>query len=318
MTSSSRRPPLIREVILGYTIEKGKLFLDLKYHIEKKVLTSENKIFIDQFTLGSKIESDKATSLPVQLGVALLKDSRGEIHLDIPVTGRIDNPELSIWKLVGQAFTNMLVKAVTSPLALLSSMFGSGEDFSAIQFAPGTSVILTSEELKLDHLAKALLDRPALKIELKGYVDREKDMEAYRSELLNRKIKQEKVAVLRTKEAIKADDNIETIQVLPEEYATYLTAVYRREKFPKPRNVLGLIKNLPQDEMKKLIIVNTFIGEHELQALGHERVVAIMSYLVGKGNIPAERLFQNDDDVFKAPGKESLSRSRVEMTAIAQ
>ena len=303
---------------LGYTIEKGKLFLDLKYHIEKKVLTSENKIFIDQFTLGSKIESDKATSLPVQLGVALLKDSRGEIHLDIPVTGRIDNPELSIWKLVGQAFTNMLVKAVTSPLALLSSMFGSGEDFSAIQFAPGTSVILTSEELKLDHLAKALLDRPALKIELKGYVDREKDMEAYRSELLNRKIKQEKVAVLRTKEAIKADDNIETIQVLPEEYATYLTAVYRREKFPKPRNVLGLIKNLPQDEMKKLIIVNTFIGEHELQALGHERVVAIMSYLVGKGNIPAERLFQNDDDVFKAPGKESLSRSRVEMTAIAQ
>lgn len=303
---------------LGYTIEKGKLFLDLKYHIEKKVLTSENKIFIDQFTFGSKVESDKATSLPVQLGVALLKDRNGGIHLDIPVTGRIDNPELNIWKLVGQAFTNMLVKAVTSPLALLSSLFGSDEDFSAIPFAPGTSVILTSEELKLDHLAKALFDRPALKIELKGYVDREKDMEAYRSELLNRKIKHEKVAALRAKETLKADDNVETIQVLPEEYATYLTAVYRREKFPKPRNVLGLVKSLPPDEMKKLIIVNTVIGEHELHALAHERVVAIMGYLVRKGNIPAERLFQNDDDVFKAPEKESLSRSRVEMTAIAQ
>ena len=50
---------------LGYTVDKGKLFLDLKYLIDKKQLNSENKIFIDQFTFGKKVESDKATNLPV-------------------------------------------------------------------------------------------------------------------------------------------------------------------------------------------------------------------------------------------------------------
>jgi outer membrane protein OmpA-like peptidoglycan-associated protein len=64
-----------------------------------------------------------------------------------------------------------MVKAVTSPLSLLSSMLGSGEDFSAVQFGYGTSVIPPGEEQKLSGLSRALLDRPALKVELKGYDD---------------------------------------------------------------------------------------------------------------------------------------------------
>ena len=122
---------------LGYTVEKGKLYLDLKYRIDKKVLESENRIFVDQFTFGEKVESEKATKLPVKLGLALLKDRKGEIHLDVPVTGRTDDPKFSIWKLVFQVLQNLLVKAVTSPFSLLSSMFGGGQDFSAIQFGYG-------------------------------------------------------------------------------------------------------------------------------------------------------------------------------------
>ncbi len=303
---------------LGYSIEKGKLFLDLKYHIEKKLLSSDNKIFIDQFTFGHKVESDKATSLPVKLGLALLKDRKGEIHLDVPVTGRTDDPKFSVWKLVFQVLKNLLVKAVTSPFTLLSSMFGGGEDFSFIQFGYGTSIIPPAEEQKLNALSKALLDRPALKVELKGYVDREKDTEAYRRELLNRKLKNEKFLTLAKEGLLKAGETADTIQVLPEEYATYLTAVYRKEKFPKPRNVLGLIKTLPPEEMNKLIITHTTVGRPELQALAHERVVAVMNYLVRKGNVPAARIFQRDDDVFKAPEKESIPRSRVELNAIVQ
>ncbi len=59
---------------LGYAVDKGKLFLDLKYKIENKKLDSSNKVFIDQLTFGNKVESDKATALPVRLAVALLKD----------------------------------------------------------------------------------------------------------------------------------------------------------------------------------------------------------------------------------------------------
>ena len=303
---------------LGYTIEKGKLFLDLKYHIDKKKLDSDNKIFIDQFTFGDRVNSDQATKLPVKLGLALLKDRKGEIHLDVPVTGRTDDPKFSVWRLVFQVLKNIMVKAVTSPFSLLSSMFGGGQDFSAIQFNYGTSTLQPQEEQKLNALAKALLDRPALKVELKGYVDREKDAEQYRRELLNRKLRNEKFLALGREGALKEGETADTIQVAPGEIPKYLSVVYKKEKFPKPRNVLGLVKTLPPAEMEKLIIANTMVGVPELQTLAQERVAAVMNYLVRNGKVPAERIFMKKDDVFKAPENEKLVRSRVELNAIVQ
>ena len=304
---------------LGYTVEKGKLFLDLKYHIDKKQLNSENKVFIDQFTLGEKVESDKATSLPVKLGLALLKDRNGEIHLDLPVTGRTDDPKFSIWGVVWQVVKNLLVKAVTSPFSLLSSMFGGGsQDFSAVMFTAGSTLLSEPEEAKLSALAKALIERPALKVELKGFVDREKDTEGYRNELMARKLKNEKFLALGKEGTLNGDTKMEKIQVLPEEYEKYLTAVYKKEKFPKPRNFLGFIKDIPPEEMKKLIITNTLVGDDELTALAQERVVAVKNFLVTKGNVPAERVFQKNENVFKQPDKETASRCRVELNAIVQ
>ncbi len=303
---------------LGYTVEKGKLFLDLKYRIDKKQLNSENKVFIDQFTFGEKVESDKATSLPVKLGLALLKDRKGEIHLDLPVTGRTDDPKFSIWGVVWQVVTNVLVKAVTSPFALLSSMMGSDQDFSAVTFGIGTSTLPPQEEQKLATLAKALLDRPALKVELKGFVDRERDTEGYRSYLFNRKLRNEKFLYLKDEGTLKEGEKVETIQVLPEEQARYLSAVYKKEKFPKPRNVLGFVKELPPDEMKKLIFANTVVGEAELQGLARERVLAVKNFLVVKGGIAPERVFEKNDSIHKAPEKDTVPKSRVELNAIAQ
>lgn len=304
---------------LGYPVEKGKLFLDLKYLINNKKLDSENKVFIDQFTLGEKVESDKATSLPVKLGIALLKDRKGEIHLDLPVTGRTDDPQFSIWGVVWQVVKNLMVKAVTSPFALLSSMFGSGsEDFSSVSFIPGTSRINAAEEQKLTTLAKVLLDRPALKLELKGYVDSEKDPEGYRHELLNRKIRNEKILALSAQGIMTPLDKIESVLVSEAEYPELLKSVYKKEKFPKPRNAIGLIKDITPDEMKKLIVANTKIGNEELQTLARERMVSTFDFLVKKGNVPIERVFQKNDDIIKKPSKESATVSRVEIGTLVQ
>jgi hypothetical protein len=303
---------------LGYTVEKGKLYLDLTYRIDKKQLDASNNIFIDQFTFGQRVESDKATKLPVKLGLALLKDRNGEIHLDVPVTGRTDDPKFSIWRLVFQVLKNLMVKAVTSPFSLLSSLFGGGHDFSSVQFAAGTSALSPQEEVKLDALARILLDRPALKVELKGYVDREKDSEGYRRELLDRKLRNEKFLALGRERKLTVGETVDTVRVMPEEYPKYLSAVYKKEKFPKPRNIIGMVKDLPLDEMRKLIIAITVVGEPELQSLARERVTAVMNYLVAKKAVPAGRIFQKNDDLFKAPDKESGGRSRVELNAIAQ
>jgi hypothetical protein len=138
----------------GYGIEKGKLTLNLKYHIEKRKLESVNKVFLDQFTFGGPVESPRATKLPVKLAVALLKDRKGEIHLDLPVTGSLDDPKFSIWGVVWKIIGNLLVKAATSPFALLGAVFGGGEQLSYLEFDAAHFDIPAAAEGKLVSLAK--------------------------------------------------------------------------------------------------------------------------------------------------------------------
>ncbi len=304
------------ETYLGYILKQGKLFLDLHYHIENKKPLSENRITVDQFTFGDPVKSDKATSLPVKLGLALLKDRRGEIHLDVPVMGQIDDPKFSIWRIVFQVLKNLLVKAVTSPFSLLSSLFGGGSDLSVVGFSPGTQILEPAEEQKLESLAKGLGERPALKMSLSAYVDREKDAEGYRNELLNRKVKREKILALARERQTTAAESAETTPLSPEEYSTYLKAVYAKEKFPKPRNTLGQEIRLPDPEMVKLILAHTKVEKDELEDLARERVDAVMNFLIERGKIPAERIFQQNDDIFKPPAKNETPKSRVELNAI--
>jgi hypothetical protein len=68
---------------IGRKIDKGKLSLDLKYRVSQQELLGENKIVLDQLELGNVVESPKATSLPVGLAIALLKNTKGQIDLDI-------------------------------------------------------------------------------------------------------------------------------------------------------------------------------------------------------------------------------------------
>jgi hypothetical protein len=303
---------------LGYSVDKGKLFLDLNYHIENKNLDSTNKVFIDQLTFGNKIESDKATSLPVRLAVALLKDRKGEIHLDLPVTGRTDDPKFSVWGVVWKILKNLLVKAATAPFALLSSIFGGKDDFSNVPFVFGASRLSEGERAKLAKLSQALADRPALKLEVSGFVDRERDPEGYRNELILKKMKNEKfLALVKAKKTgeVKGADSVE---ILPQEYSTYLKAVYRKEKFPKPRNFIGLAKDLPDDEMKKLILTHTVVSNDDLQNLARERAVAVRNYLITEGKLPPERVFEKKVEIFKAPAKEGDNAARVEFGVAVQ
>jgi len=303
------------DTYLGYNVAKGKLFLDLSYRIDKKTLSSQNKVFIDQFSFGKEVESDKATKLPVRLAVALLKDRKGEIHLDLPVAGQTDDPKFSVWKIVLQMLQNLLAKAATSPLALLGSMFGGTEDFSAVFFTPGSHQLSQAEKDKLIKLSQALAERPDLNLEISGFVDRELDAEGYRNEVLVKKMKGEKFRTLVKQGKSREGQTQEETEISPEEYHLYLKAVYSKEKFPKPRNAFGFAKELPDAEMKKLLIANTVVGNNELQALARERGDAVKGFLLKEGKVSAQRLFEKSADIYQRSSREGSSGSRVEFGA---
>lgn len=297
---------------LGYAVDKGKLFLDSRYRIENRKLDAENKIFIDQFHFGKRIESDKATNLPVRLAVALLKDRKGEIRLDLPVTGRTDDPQFSVWRVGLNTLKNLVLTAASNPFTLLRSMFGWKEDVRSVGFAYGSAELSPVEREKLLKLATALNDRPELKIVVVGFVDRERDDEGYRNELFLKKMRAEKFLDMVKEKKNQPGDSPETVQIAPEEYARYLKAVYAKEKFPKPRNILGLIKALPDAEMKKLILANTVVGEQQLRSLAEARAAAVRAFLVEQGKVDSAQVFQKSRDIYRAPAKGAEAGSRVE------
>jgi hypothetical protein len=116
--------------------------------------------------------------LPVQFAVALLKNSRGEIDLNLPISGSLDDPQFSVSGLVFKVLGNVLAKAVTSPFALLGSLFGGGEDLSEVRFAPGLATIDGAALLRLQGLARAMKERPALHLDLQGQADPQRDTPA--------------------------------------------------------------------------------------------------------------------------------------------
>ena len=162
----------------GYTIERGKLTLNLKYLIANRQLKAENKVIIDQFTFGDSVNSPEATGLPVKLAISLLKDRNGTIILDMPLTGSFDDPQFSVWGVIIQMLTNLIAKAATSPFALIGAALGSGgEEMNQVEFAYGRAVLDEPAQEKMKKISEALTDRPSLSLDISGYAEKEKDVD---------------------------------------------------------------------------------------------------------------------------------------------
>jgi len=295
---------------VGYTIEKGKLSFDLKYLINKRKLDSQNYIFLDQFTLGNRVESPKATKLPVKLAIALLKDRKGEIKLDLPVTGSLDDPKFSVWGIILKVLLNLISKAATSPFSLLGALFGAGEELSYVEFDYGSTAIAEQNTKKIDTLVKALHDRPSLKLDIEGHVDLEKDKDGLIQYLFNKKLKAQKLneMVKKGQPAVPVDE----VKVEPAEYEKYLKMAYKEEKFPKPRNILGMAKDLPAPEMEKLMLTHIEIKEGDLRTLASQRAMKVKDAILKSGQVEPERIFILEPKSLAPEKKEKIKDSRVD------
>lgn len=273
---------------VGYGIEKGKLSFDVNYKIENRKLTAENRLVLDQLTFGEKIESPSATKLPVLLAVALLRDRHGVIDINLPVGGSLDDPQFSVGGIIIKVIINLITKAVTAPFALLGSLFGGGEELSYLEFDAGRYAISEAGEAKLRSLAKALADRPSLKLEIAGRVDPATDREGLRRASIDRKVR-----ALKLNDTVKKGESVDpaSIVVTAEEYPELLNRVYKEEKFPKPRNLVGLQKDLPVEEMEKLMTTNAQVYDEDLVELGNQRAQSVKDWLLKNGQVPQERVF---------------------------
>jgi hypothetical protein len=273
----------------GYLISKGKLDLSLSYKIAGGKLDAKNRLVLDQFTFGDKVASPEATKLPVRLAVALLKDHRGVIDIDLPIAGSLADPEFKIRHAILKVLGNLIVKAVEAPFSLIASAFGGGEELSRVSFPPGRSTLDATASKRLATLSKALRERPGISFEIEGGADAKQDREELRRYLYDRKLKAAKLAALVQTGA--GAPSLDDLSIDPGERAGLVAAAYKTETFPKPKNALGLEKSLPPDEMEKLMLVNTRVEDDELRALALARATAVQSALAKSAPGAASRLF---------------------------
>jgi uncharacterized protein involved in outer membrane biogenesis len=275
---------------VGYAIEKGKMSFDVAYRIEDRKLQASNRITVDQLTFGGKVESPEATKLPVMLAVALLKDRNGVIDVNLPISGSLDDPKFSVGGLIVRVIVNLITKAITSPFALLGSLAGSGgEELSYVEFEPGLATLPADSQDKISALQKGLADRPALKLDVMPFSDPETDREASRRLAFERQVKSQKMQdLVKRGTAVKSVDEV---TVAPEEYEKYLRRAYKEAKFPKPRNAIGFVKDLPVDETEKLMLTNVQVSDDDLLKLANERAQAVKDVLTGGGEVAPERVF---------------------------
>jgi len=213
----------------GYSISQGKLSVDLNYKVNDRKLDADHKFVINQLELGDKVESPDSVGLPLKLAVALLKDRNGVIDLDLPVTGDLDDPQFRIGPIVWKVLVNLLTKAVTAPFALLGSLFGGGEEINLIAFAAGDEALDAADQEKLATIARALAERPGLRLTVPAVFNRGADESSLREAGLQARLIAAHRAELGAKTQPVAAVTFTSLSAEPKAYERLLVAVHRQE-----------------------------------------------------------------------------------------
>jgi len=226
--------------------------------------------------------------------VALLQDRHGVIDLDLPLTGSINDPQFSMGALIWKVIVNLFTKIVASPFA---AMGGGGKDLSHIDFKPGTALIADASQETVAKVAKALDDRPRLKLGIVATADPVSEAEAMRraafeTRLLEEQRRERGRAALGTAgTAGSAGTEASLLALSAEQRARLVKQIYEDSKLPdKPRNVIGMAKDIPAAEMEALLVAALPVDAAAARLLAQQRGRAVREALTAKG-LGSERLF---------------------------
>lgn len=264
----------------GYPIIKGRLNADVHYVLDHGKLNADNHLNIDQLTFGEVNEDPSASHLPVKLAVALLKDGNGVINVNVPVSGSLDDPQFSLGGVIWRAVAGMIAKAATAPFRLLAAVFSGGdsraEELGYVEYAPGADDLDEAAKAKLVQVAKILTDRPSISLGIVGRTDPQFDRDGLRKVMVDQMIRREYIA------DHGGSEEAAPAVLSPEDSERYLEAAYKHAEFQKERNLIGLTKSQPPEEMRRLLEANLTIDDSSMLHLAERRAGHVVGFLHGK------------------------------------
>lgn len=286
----------------GFRIRKGRLNLDLHYVITKGQLKAENKVVVEQLQLGEKVDSADAVDLPIRLAIALLKDTDGKISIELPVTGDLNNPQFSVMPIVWQTLRNLVVRAATAPFKFIGGLVtgGGSEDLGNVSFAAGSSELNKDAEGALNTLAKALKERPTLRLEIEGTAAASSDGPILAAQRLEREYQYNYYKILQRR-GDKVPAQASLLVVPEKEKAPLLEGIYRtRLKQQPPAEWKDLSSDDRSTKLRDGVIKFWSSSDVLLRQLGQDRASTIKDYLVDKGQLEDDRVYFIDANLGQA------------------
>lgn len=174
---------------VGYYLQSGRLDFTSSGTLKKSVLAGKNHIRLNRLEV-KQDQSDAATAfneklnMPLGTAIAILQDDKGNIVLDIPVDGSLDDPQFGyqsiINKLAGKGLKKAALGFLTKSLqpygalitlastAISASENGSFINLAPVNFAPGKVEISADMQGYLGKIGEMLRSREGLRLNLCG------------------------------------------------------------------------------------------------------------------------------------------------------
>lgn len=138
-----------------------------KSTVQDQYLKSSHVLDIKSIKVGKKVKNKTAYNVPVRLAVALLRDKNGDVHLELPIEGNLNDPNYKVGKVIWQVFRNLISKAVAAPGKLLAGKAGVEEKLlEGFEWKPLQQTLTEAQIQSLDALARSLETTPEMKVEV--------------------------------------------------------------------------------------------------------------------------------------------------------
>jgi hypothetical protein len=232
----------------------------------------------------------------------LLKDTQGNIELQLPVQGNLNSPQFSVMPIVWQTLRNLILRAAQAPFKFIGGLVsgGSDVDLSIVRFNAGDSQLDGAAQRALDTLASALKERPALRLEIEGMSAQGSDGPPLAAARLDREYQNTWYKMLQRR----GDDvpaNASELVVDEDDKTVLLEGIYRaRLKQQPPAEWANLSEEQRSAKMRDAVLQSWAQSKVLQRQLAQERAAEIKSYLVERGKLANERLYLLDVDMAQA------------------
>lgn len=164
---------------VGYLFESGQIRLNSTLKVDHDEIDMENRLKLEDLitkAVSKQLAEELNNQLPVPLDTALylLRDSNGNIEINVPLKGKIADLKVGISDVLITALANAITISVTpylaytflgptGALAYLGVKAGQvllETNFPKLEFAAGVSDLNKSQQATLDSIGKSIKDNP--------------------------------------------------------------------------------------------------------------------------------------------------------------